>query len=162
MKNLQLDYQQDFDYSRDEPVMAGNNHFGYYVFHGMTISGTFTVDGVRLNAQFETGNIDHDYSSPSNNFALNFKYSHPVLRILDDLYESDIISNNDDVLEQLEEIRSYIPTVDSIEKLHELYSFYNENRPINSLEYLEDGHSYNIDDYEKTDSLREPLTLKKD
>ena len=152
-KQLQLNIKsaEIYDIIRQEPIQAGNSAVGYYVFHAMTTWNYITVNNVELFAEYSNGTCHYDYDSPSNEFSLNHINSNKVLCILDKLTQSDIVNETQEATDALEQIKELLPVVDTIDKLLELYLFFVDNHPSGSINYLEDGHSFDIDDYEENE-----------
>lgn len=154
-KQLQLNIKsaESYDIIRQAPVIAGNSAIGYYVFHAMTTWNVITVNGVGLYAKYSNGDCYYHYDCPSNEFSLCSINSNEVLRILDKLVQSEIVSETEEATNALEQIKELLPVVDTIDKLLELYLFFIDNHPRNSINYLEDGHSFDTDDYEENEDF---------
>lgn len=88
-------------------------------------------NGVELKAHYETGDAYHhgNYDLPINKFVLNTDSSSSLLILLDELYESDFDDKTRNAVEALEEFKSKIPFINTLDKLFELYIFLRENEP---------------------------------
>lgn len=116
--------------------------------HVITVYNQIIVDGVALNAVYQTGDVLIDYSLPRLDLSLQYSEGHELLGELDRLYEEDFEDDLEDILTLAKET---VPSLDSVEKLHKLYLVLMDNLPVLS-DFLDQRYfTENIEDYERID-----------
>ena len=121
-----------------------------YIRHCIDVVKVFTYKNHEMTALFQTGGgiIQNNHNCPSPELELYANESHPIIAMLDQMYEADL---NEEVWieDKINEMNEEIPDfVNSFEELQNLYFFYRDEIPkINQICHERDL-SNDIEDYD--------------
>jgi hypothetical protein len=103
---------------------------GDYTFHSIEAWNNIIINGNEYQVMYQTGHeyICNQYSCPSNDMIVYDEGSSHLCNILNEMYESDL-EDKERSTELLEEIQVIEPAIDDLNKLHDLYIFFNDNKP---------------------------------
>lgn len=138
----------NLDYAAEPVLTSKNGSMGSQVYHSCQVSNTMIIDDVEHIAVYQTGYNDYNY--PSNDFELTFNCgTSETLELIYKLTTKDILEENEDTMETLEELKELSPAIDTVDKLLEVYSALCANHPGSVFDYLGEGHSDDLSDYEE-------------
>jgi hypothetical protein len=139
----------EFDFNFHCSKEAGNFCTGKYVYHSVEAFNYIKIDNKEFVAIYQNGNCDLYLDCPSNTLELSEEASTDELLILiNELDESDFEKHKEFVLETLEKAKNLCDSIDSVEKLYEVFVALRDNRPKLS-DFLDlEKYTDDVNDYE--------------
>lgn len=120
---------------------------GEDIFHSISLFGCLSINDEEHDILYQNGNsfCCGSYDAPTNTLELE---GGDLCILLSDISDDDFI-DIELITECLEKAKTLCKHIDTIEKLRTLYDFFHApaNQPQQCDYYLDDWHTYNIDDY---------------
>ena len=135
---------------------AGNDIYGRYVLHSMTVCSTIDIENETFDAIYQNGLLyeHNDYSCPSNRLQLSDDAgAHPLLMLIDELCaeDFDLSERREWLVSLLESVRDIHADIDSLAKLRTVYDALKDSTPrigdfIDLEKYTDDLNDYDCDE----------------
>jgi hypothetical protein len=119
-----------FDFNLHDKTEINSSIYGDYIFYNLDAWNKIIVNGKAYEVMYQTGHLFHgnDLNAPTNDIEFYDEGSAELCNILYEIYESDF-DDKELLAERLENIQALDANIDTAEKLHELYVYFNDNKP---------------------------------
>ena len=154
-----------FEFNYYSSQKAGNWTHGEYILHNVDVWNEIVIEGERFTAMYQTGmSYDYnDYNCPCPKLEISEDGgSHPLIVLIDNLWECDFEENGDTIKEALEAAQQHCKSINTVDDLHELYDFLRSDQLGNASDYVPDEfQSDNLDDYEADEETGDLIPKEK-